>query len=156
MGRRPKSAGSWSRNTPSRPGPSARVPYDGAGKGDRLAVLLLQGEQAGPVAPSIVVGEVADLEALHPHRHRVGVVRIVGFGHQHGVHVHAHAVLKRAATPNYPPEAFLVAGLAHDFEVLPALAQLDLHAVTHPGGPLLHVEGRSAVGRLFAASEQPS
>jgi hypothetical protein len=34
--------------------------HNGAGQGDRLAVLLLQGEQTGPVSSSILAGEVAD------------------------------------------------------------------------------------------------
>ena len=45
--------------------------HNDAGQGDRLAVLLLQGEQTGPVSPGSLAGQVADLEALDPHRHSV-------------------------------------------------------------------------------------
>jgi hypothetical protein len=54
------------------------------------------------------------------------------------------------------PEVVLVAGLADDSEVFSALAQLDLHAIAHPGGRLFGAPGGVSVGRLLAASEQPS
>jgi hypothetical protein len=54
---------------------------DDAGKRDRL-VLLLQGEQARPVSLGILAGQIADLEALDPHGHGVGVIGVVRLGRQ--------------------------------------------------------------------------
>jgi hypothetical protein len=130
--------------------------HNGAGKRDRLAVLLLQGKQAGPVAASILTGQVADLEAFDPHRHGVGVVGVVRLGHQDGVHLHSHTIVWGAASSDDAPEVVLVAGLAHDFEVFSALVQLDVHAVTHPAGPLFGVIAGVSARLLLAASKQPS
>jgi hypothetical protein len=59
-------------------------------------------------------------------------------------------------TANDAPQVVLIAGLAHDLEVLSAVVQLDLHALTHPAGPLLRAPAGSPVGLLLATSEQPS
>ena len=113
---------------------------NGAGQGDRLAVLLLQGEQTGPVSSSILAGEVADPEPLDPHRHGVGVIGVVGLGDQDGVHLQPHPIVRGAMTANDAPQVVLIAGLAHDLEVLAAVVQLDLHARAHPAGPLLRLQ----------------
>jgi hypothetical protein len=55
--------------------------YDDTGKCDRLAVFILQGEQAGPVPLGITTGEIADLEAFYPNGHGVSVVLVISFGH---------------------------------------------------------------------------
>jgi hypothetical protein len=128
---------------------------DGAGKRDRLAILAFKGKQARPVPSSVIGREVADLEALHPYRHGVGVIGVVGLGDQHGIHLHAHAVGSSAAPPNHLPEVVLIAGLAHHFEADPALAELNLHAVIHPAGPLIPAGCQRPVGRLLAPTEQP-
>lgn len=46
---------------------SHSTPRNDTGKGNGLTVLLLQGEQAGPIAPGILAGQVAHLQALDPH-----------------------------------------------------------------------------------------
>ena len=58
-------------------------------------------------------------------------------------------------TSNDAPQVVLIAGLAHDLEVLAALVQLDLYALRHPAGPLRAPAG-APVGLLLAAAEQPS
>ena len=65
---------------PTRPVGTHPTTHNGASKGDRLAVLPLQGKQTGPVSSSILAGEVADPEPLDPHRHGVGVIGVVGLG----------------------------------------------------------------------------
>jgi hypothetical protein len=45
---------------------------------DGLAVLLLQGLQAGSVPPGVLAGQVAHLQALNPYRHGVGVIGLSG------------------------------------------------------------------------------
>jgi hypothetical protein len=59
-------------------------------------------------------------------------------------------------TANDAPQVVLIAGLAHDLEVLSALVQLDLYALRHPAGPLLRAPAGSPVGLLLATAEQPS
>ena len=59
-------------------------------------------------------------------------------------------------TANDAPQVVLIAGLAHDLEVLAAVVQLDLHALTYPAGPLLRAPAGSSVGLLLATSKQPS
>lgn len=66
-------------------------------------MLPLQGEQTGPVSSSIIAGEVADPEPLDPHRHGVGVIGVVGLGHQDGVHLHAHPIVPGAMASNDAP-----------------------------------------------------
>jgi hypothetical protein len=119
-------------------------------------VLPLQGEQTGPVSSSILPGEVADPEPLDPHRHGVGVVGVVRLGHQDGVHLHAHPIVGGATTSDDVPQVVLIAGLTHDLEVLSAVVQLCLHALTHPAGPLLWAPVGLSIGLLLATSEQPS
>ena len=51
-----------------------------AGQGDRLAVLLLHGEQARPVSLRILAGQIADLEALDPHGYGGGVIGVLRLG----------------------------------------------------------------------------
>jgi hypothetical protein len=53
------------------------------------------------------------------------------------VHIDADAVMGRASAADQPPEVVLVAGLAHDLQVLLAFVELHLHAVVHPGGSLI-------------------
>jgi hypothetical protein len=59
-------------------------------------------------------------------------------------------------TANDAPQVVLIAGLAHNLEVLATVVQLDLHARTHPAGPLLRAPAGPPVGLLLATSEQPS
>jgi len=120
------------------------------------AVLLLQGEQARPVSPGILARQVAHLQALDPHRHRVGVIGVVRLGRQDRVHLFPHTAIWEVTPSDDAPEVVLVAGLADDFEVFSALAQLNLHAIAHPGGRLFGAPGGVSVGLLLAASEQPS
>jgi hypothetical protein len=74
-----------------------------AGKGDRLAVLLLQGQQAGPVALGILAGQIADLEALDPDGHGVGVIGVVRLGSQDRERVFAHPAIWAATSPDDAP-----------------------------------------------------
>jgi hypothetical protein len=77
------------------------------------------------------------LRPLDPHGHGGGVIGVVRLGCQDREHVFAHPTIRGPTSPNDAPEIVLVAGLAHDLEGLLALVQLDLHAVAHPGRPLL-------------------
>jgi hypothetical protein len=53
---------------------------DDAREGDRHAAGLLLSEQAGPVPPGVLPGQVPHLQPVNPHRHRAGVIGIVIFG----------------------------------------------------------------------------
>jgi hypothetical protein len=141
---------------PTRTIRSHATPGNDTGKGDGLAVLLLQGLQAGSVSPGVLAGQVAHLQALNPYRHRVGVIGVVRLGRQDRVHLFPHTAIWGVTPSDDAPEVVLVAGLADDFEVFSALAQLNLHAIAHPGGRLFRAPGGVSVGLLLAASEQPS
>jgi hypothetical protein len=141
---------------PTRTIRSHATPGNDTGKGDGPAVLLLQGLQAGSVSPGVLAGQVAHLQALNPYRHGVGVIGVVRLGRQDRVHLFTHTPIGRATLSDDAPEVVLVAGLADDFEVFSALAQLNLHAIAHPGGRLFGAPGGVSVGLLLAASEQPS
>jgi len=97
-------------------------------------MLSLKGEQPRLVPLGICTGQVADLEAADPYRYRIGVVRVVSLGHQHGDHIHSDALLWQPSTTDKPPETVLIVGLAHDFQILSAVAEHSLHPVPHPVG----------------------
>jgi hypothetical protein len=141
---------------PTRAIRSHATPGNDASQGDGLAVLLLQGLQAGSVSPGVLAGQVAHLQALNPYRHGVGVIGVVRLGRQDRVHLFTHTPIGRATLSDDAPEVVLIAGLTDDFEVFSTLVQLDLHAIAHPGGPLLRAPGGVSVGLLLAAPEQPS
>jgi hypothetical protein len=100
---------------------SHSTPRNDTGKRDGLAVLLLQGEQAGPIAQGILAGQVAHLQALDPHCHGVSVIGVVRLSRQHRVYVFPHPTIRGVTSSDDAPEVVLIAGLAHDFEVLSAL-----------------------------------
>jgi hypothetical protein len=58
-------------------------------------------------------------------------------------------------TANDAPQVVLIAGLTHDLEVLSAVVQLDLHALTRPAGPLLPARAGSpvAANRVMIATQ---
>jgi hypothetical protein len=140
---------------PTRTIRSHATPGNDTGKGDGPAVLLLQGLQAGSVSPGVLAGRVAHLQALNPYRHGVGVIGVVRLGRQDRVHLFTHTPIGRATLSDDAPEVVLIAGLTDNVEVFSTLVQLDLHAIAHPGGPLLRAPGGGSVG-LLAAPEQPS
>jgi hypothetical protein len=98
------------------------TPGNDASQGDGLAVLLLQGLQAGWVSPGILAGQVAHLQALDPYRHGVGVLGVVRLARQDRIHLFPHTAIERATSSDNVPEVVLIAGLTDDFEVFSALS----------------------------------
>lgn len=75
--------------------------------------------------------------ALHPNPHGVGVVWVIGFGRQRGVHAYAHPLLGTASAAHQSPAAVLVMGLADHVQVDMALAEQNFRSVTRSSGLLV-------------------
>jgi hypothetical protein len=118
-------------------------------------MLMLQGMQARTVSFCITTRKITNFEPLHPNRHGVGVVQIIGFGCQPGTHVHAHPFLGTASATHQSPEAVLVMGFADHVQVNTALAEQNFRPVMRWSRLLVRVGSLKLIRPGPAASEYP-
>jgi hypothetical protein len=85
---------------------------------NRLALTILQRQQAGPEPAGFVSREVADHQAVDPSRNGIGVVRVAVLGQEHGIHVHADAYFGPMLSAERAPEVVLAMRLAHYLKIL--------------------------------------
>jgi hypothetical protein len=107
--------------------------------GDGPSTFLLLREHPRPVAASVLAGEVPDLEVpglrvLDPYCYRVGVVRVVLFGHKYGADLFFNVLFRRRISGEVP-QVVLAERFADNWQVLISGQESRLDLTLRPDGP---------------------